>query len=76
MIRFKNARSRYYVSLPEGEVVQITTTSLGFYMHQKFLNVHIPDLAHLAERVRQIEILQKEKKGMFNKCTNDCVKDC
>ncbi|RYR06767.1 hypothetical protein Ahy_B05g074078 [Arachis hypogaea] len=34
---------------------------LGFYMHQKLLNVHIPDLAHLAERVRQVEILRKKK---------------
>ncbi|RYR05337.1 hypothetical protein Ahy_B06g085209 [Arachis hypogaea] len=34
---------------------------LGFYMRRKLLNVHISDLAHLAKRVRQVEILKKEK---------------
>ncbi|XP_016200173.1 uncharacterized protein LOC107641180 [Arachis ipaensis] len=61
MIRFKNARSRCYVSLPESEVVKIAVMGLGFYMRRKLLNVHIPDLARLAERVRQEEILKKEK---------------
>ncbi|RYR16120.1 hypothetical protein Ahy_B04g073069 isoform A [Arachis hypogaea] len=50
MIRFKNARSQCYVSLPESEVVKIAIMGLEFYMRQKWLNVHIPDLAHLAER--------------------------
>ncbi|RYR16121.1 hypothetical protein Ahy_B04g073069 isoform B [Arachis hypogaea] len=59
MIRFKNARSQCYVSLPESEVVKIAIMGLEFYMRQKWLNVHIPDLAHLAERVRQVEILKK-----------------
>ncbi|RYR43415.1 hypothetical protein Ahy_A08g039834 [Arachis hypogaea] len=45
-----NARSRCYVSLPESEVVKIATMGLGFYMRRKLLNVHIPDLAHLAEK--------------------------
>ncbi|RYR42812.1 hypothetical protein Ahy_A08g039252 [Arachis hypogaea] len=53
MIRFKNARSRCYVSLLESEVVKIAVMGLGFYMRRKLLNVHIPDLAHLAEKVRQ-----------------------
>ncbi|RYR67845.1 hypothetical protein Ahy_A03g014292 [Arachis hypogaea] len=30
-------------------------------MHRKLLNVHIPDLAHLAERVRYVELLKNEK---------------
>ncbi|RYQ84385.1 hypothetical protein Ahy_B10g103647 [Arachis hypogaea] len=29
----------------------------------KLLNVHIPDLAHLAERVRQTELMKKEKEN-------------
>ncbi|RYR15839.1 hypothetical protein Ahy_B04g072778 [Arachis hypogaea] len=33
----------------------------GFYMRRKLLNVHIPDLAHLAEKVRQTELIKKEK---------------
>ncbi|RYR59578.1 hypothetical protein Ahy_A05g025476 [Arachis hypogaea] len=61
MIRFKNSRSRCYVSLPEGEVVKIAVIGLGFYMRRKLLNVHIPDLVHFDERVRQVEILEKEK---------------
>ncbi|RYR65447.1 hypothetical protein Ahy_A03g011379 [Arachis hypogaea] len=61
LIRFKNARSRCYVSLPESEIVKIATMGLGFYMHRKLLNVHIPDLAHLAEKVRQTELMKKEK---------------
>ncbi|RYR66575.1 hypothetical protein Ahy_A03g012600 [Arachis hypogaea] len=64
MIRFKNARSRCYVSLPESEVVKIAVMGLGFYMRRKLLNVHIPDLAHLAERVRQLRskpFTRKEK---------------
>ncbi|RYQ85075.1 hypothetical protein Ahy_B10g104578 [Arachis hypogaea] len=34
---------------------------LGFYMRRKLLNVHIPDLAHLAKKVRQTELMKKEK---------------
>ncbi|RYQ94258.1 hypothetical protein Ahy_B08g089144 isoform B [Arachis hypogaea] len=30
-------------------------------MRRKLLNVHIPDLAHLAEKVRQTELMKKEK---------------
>ncbi|XP_052116406.1 uncharacterized protein LOC127746598 [Arachis duranensis] len=56
MICFKNARSRCYVSLPKSEVVKIAIMGLGFYMRRKLLNVHIPDLAHLAERVRQEKV--------------------
>ncbi|RYR59028.1 hypothetical protein Ahy_A05g024877 [Arachis hypogaea] len=66
MIRFKNSRSRCYVSLPESEVVKIAIMGLGFYMRRKLRNVHIPDLAHLAERVRQVEILKKEKEKYKN----------
>ncbi|RYR59334.1 hypothetical protein Ahy_A05g025201 [Arachis hypogaea] len=66
MIRFKNARSRCYVSLPESEVVKIAVMGLGFYMCQKLLNVHIPDLAHLAERVHQIKRMKKEKEKHRN----------
>ncbi|RYR05321.1 hypothetical protein Ahy_B06g085192 [Arachis hypogaea] len=39
---------------------------LGFYMRQKLLKVHIPNLAHLDERVRQVKILQKEKERFKN----------
>ncbi|XP_057730542.1 uncharacterized protein LOC130945864 [Arachis stenosperma] len=67
MIRFKNARSRCYVSLPESEVVKIATMGLGFYMRRKLLNVHIPDLAHLAEKVRQTELMKKEKEKYRSK---------
>ncbi|KAL4371939.1 hypothetical protein AHAS_Ahas06G0215900 [Arachis hypogaea] len=58
--------SRCYLSLPESEVVKIAIMRLGFYMRQKLLNVHISDLAHLAERVRQVEILKKEKEKYKN----------
>ncbi|RYR32167.1 hypothetical protein Ahy_B01g057167 [Arachis hypogaea] len=34
---------------------------LGFYMRRKLLNVHIPDLARLAEMVRQTKLMKKEK---------------
>ncbi|RYQ90203.1 hypothetical protein Ahy_B09g096438 isoform A [Arachis hypogaea] len=54
-------QSRCCVSLPESEVVKIATMGLGFYMSRKLLNVHIPDLAHLAEKVRQTELMKKEK---------------
>ncbi|RYR26837.1 hypothetical protein Ahy_B02g061149 [Arachis hypogaea] len=53
MICFKNSRSRCYVLLPESEVVKIAT--------MRFLNVHIPDLAHLTEKVRQTKLMKKEK---------------
>ncbi|RYQ80191.1 hypothetical protein Ahy_Scaffold1g106760 isoform C [Arachis hypogaea] len=61
IIRFKNARSRCYVSLPESKVVKIAFMGLRFYMRQKLLNVHIPDLAHLTEKVRQTKLIKKEK---------------
>ncbi|XP_015949653.1 uncharacterized protein LOC107474543 [Arachis duranensis] len=65
MIRFKNARSRCYISLPESEVVKIATMGLGFYMRQKLLNVHIPDLAHLAEKI--FNVLLKDKQLVLPK---------
>ncbi|XP_015945962.1 uncharacterized protein LOC107471031 [Arachis duranensis] len=61
LIHFKNARSRCYVTLPENEIVKIATMGLGFYMRRKLLNVHIPNLAHLAKKVRQTELMKKEK---------------
>ncbi|RYR49259.1 hypothetical protein Ahy_A07g035629 [Arachis hypogaea] len=60
----QNARSRCYVSLPESEVAKIAVMSLEFYMRRKLLNVHIPDLAHLAERVCHVEILKKEMRSI------------
>ncbi|RYR72036.1 hypothetical protein Ahy_A02g006233 [Arachis hypogaea] len=39
----------------------------GFYMRRKLLNVHIPDLAHLAERIRQVELMKKKKEKYRNK---------
>ncbi|RYQ80192.1 hypothetical protein Ahy_Scaffold1g106760 isoform D [Arachis hypogaea] len=60
IIRFKNARSRCYVSLPESKVVKIAFMGLRFYMRQKLLNVHIPDLAHLTEKI--FDVLLKDKK--------------
>ncbi|XP_057747373.1 uncharacterized protein LOC130966576 [Arachis stenosperma] len=62
LIRLKNARSRCYVTLLENEIVKIATMGLEFYMRMKLLNVHISDLAHLAEKVRQTELMKKEKK--------------
>ncbi|XP_015968526.1 uncharacterized protein LOC107492068 [Arachis duranensis] len=50
LIRFKNGRSRCHVTLPGSEIVKIATMGLGFYMRWKLLNVHIPDLAHLAKK--------------------------
>ncbi|XP_016178270.1 uncharacterized protein LOC107620652 [Arachis ipaensis] len=61
LIRFKNSRSRCYVSLPENEIVKIAIMDLGFYMRRKLLNVYTPDLAHLAEKVRQTELMKREK---------------
>ncbi|RYR68506.1 hypothetical protein Ahy_A03g015009 isoform A [Arachis hypogaea] len=61
LIRFKNAKSRCYVTLPKKERVKIATMGLGFYMRRKLLNVHISDLAHLAKKVRQTELMKKEK---------------
>ncbi|XP_057747800.1 uncharacterized protein LOC130966995 [Arachis stenosperma] len=66
LIRFKNARSRCYVTLPESEIVKIATMGLGFYMRRKLLNVHIPDLAHLAKKVWQTELMKKEKEKYRN----------
>ncbi|RYQ80193.1 hypothetical protein Ahy_Scaffold1g106760 isoform A [Arachis hypogaea] len=54
-------QSRCYVSLPESKVVKIAFMGLRFYMRQKLLNVHIPDLAHLTEKVRQTKLIKKEK---------------
>ncbi|RYR78838.1 hypothetical protein Ahy_A01g003703 isoform B [Arachis hypogaea] len=64
MIRFKNARSRCYVSLPESEVVKIAVMGLGFYMRRKLLNVHIPDIAHLDERICQVELMKKKRRNI------------
>ncbi|RYQ98557.1 hypothetical protein Ahy_B07g086297 [Arachis hypogaea] len=35
-------------------------------MRRKLINVHIPDLGHLAERVRHVKILKKEKEKYRN----------
>ncbi|RYR47892.1 hypothetical protein Ahy_A07g033877 [Arachis hypogaea] len=47
-------------------VVKIATMYLRFYIRQKLLNVDILDLAHLVERVRQIEILRKDTERFKN----------
>ncbi|RYR34438.1 hypothetical protein Ahy_A10g049310 [Arachis hypogaea] len=39
---------------------------LEFYMRRKLLNVHTPDLDHLAEKVRQTELMKKEKEKYRN----------
>ncbi|RYR50215.1 hypothetical protein Ahy_A07g036817 isoform B [Arachis hypogaea] len=62
IIRFKNGRNRCYVSVPESEIVKIVIKGLGLYMCRKLLNMHILDLAYLAERVRQVEKIKEEKK--------------
>ncbi|RYR26450.1 hypothetical protein Ahy_B02g060683 [Arachis hypogaea] len=41
--------------------LHIVPHGIGFYMRRKLLNVHIPDLAHLAEKVHQTELMKKEK---------------
>ncbi|XP_057734318.1 uncharacterized protein LOC130949682 [Arachis stenosperma] len=66
LTRFKNARSRCYVTFPKSEIVKIATMGLGFYMCRKLRNVHIPYLAHLAEKVRQTELMKKEKEKYRN----------
>ncbi|RYR26947.1 hypothetical protein Ahy_B02g061270 [Arachis hypogaea] len=65
MIHFKNARSRCYVLLPKSEVVKIAVMGLEFYMRRKLLNVYIPDLAHLAERVRQSKPFTRKEKVAY-----------
>ncbi|XP_016164384.1 uncharacterized protein LOC107606893 [Arachis ipaensis] len=64
MIHLKNTRSRYYVSLLKNEVVKVATMGFDFYMRRKLINIHIPDLAHLAERVRQ-EFSSEESDFVF-----------
>ncbi|RYQ90236.1 hypothetical protein Ahy_B09g096443 [Arachis hypogaea] len=66
MIHFKNARSQCYISLFESEVVKIAIMGLGFYMRQKLFNVHIPDLAHLAETI--FDVLLKDKQLILPVC--------
>ncbi|RYR38847.1 hypothetical protein Ahy_A09g044103 isoform A [Arachis hypogaea] len=51
----------------ESEVVKIATMGLGFYIRRKLLNVHISDLAHLAERVRQYKIERNLKSKSFSR---------
>ncbi|RYR40057.1 hypothetical protein Ahy_A09g045722 [Arachis hypogaea] len=46
--------------------VEIAIMGLEFYMRRKLLNVHIPDLAHLAEKVRQTKFMKKEKEKYRN----------
>ncbi|RYR67694.1 hypothetical protein Ahy_A03g014084 [Arachis hypogaea] len=55
-----NARNRCYVSLPESKEVKIATMGLGFYMRRKLLNVHIPDLANLAEKIFDMFLRDKQ----------------
>ncbi|RYR28421.1 hypothetical protein Ahy_B01g052542 [Arachis hypogaea] len=43
------------------QISRIVDYEKGFYMRRKLLNVHIPDLAHLAEKVCQTELMKKEK---------------
>ncbi|RYR37347.1 hypothetical protein Ahy_A09g042249 [Arachis hypogaea] len=48
------------------EVLARLRVNRGFYMRRKLLNVHIPDLAHLAEKVRQVDLMKKEKDKQRN----------
>ncbi|RYQ84239.1 hypothetical protein Ahy_B10g103338 isoform A [Arachis hypogaea] len=52
--------------VPRGEnaddyLAGLPIMDLGFYMRRKLLNVYTPDLAHLAEKVRQTELMKREK---------------
>ncbi|RYR48216.1 hypothetical protein Ahy_A07g034224 [Arachis hypogaea] len=44
---------------------QIPVMGLGFYMRRKLLNMHIPDLAHLAERVWQSKPFSRKEKVSY-----------
>ncbi|RYR51005.1 hypothetical protein Ahy_A06g026063 [Arachis hypogaea] len=48
------------------DVLARLRANYGFYMRRKLLNVHITDLAHLAKRVRQVELMKKEKEKYKN----------
>ncbi|XP_016164136.1 uncharacterized protein LOC107606608 [Arachis ipaensis] len=79
LARFRNMRNKCFTPIPEAEVVKMATNGLEFGVRKKLVNQHTFDLFQLAERVRQIEQIKKEKenfkKGLKKVAYVDCFSD-
>ncbi|MED6224680.1 hypothetical protein PIB30_086415 [Stylosanthes scabra] len=54
-------RNKYFTPVPEPEIVKMAMNGFDFNVRKKLVNEKFLDLAQLAERVTQIEKLNKEK---------------
>ncbi|XP_016206208.1 uncharacterized protein LOC107646541 [Arachis ipaensis] len=79
LARFRNIRNKCFTPILETEVVKMDTNGLEFGVRKKLVNQHTLDLSQLAERVRQIEQIKKEKenfkKGSKKVAYVDCFSD-
>ncbi|CAA3006187.1 Hypothetical predicted protein [Olea europaea subsp. europaea] len=64
--RFKTARSKCFVPLPEKEFVKIAQNCLSFDLKKKFQNKAFPDLFQLSANVIRYERLIREEEQMKN----------
>ncbi|XP_057760294.1 uncharacterized protein LOC130980653 [Arachis stenosperma] len=79
LAQFRNMRNKCFTPIPKSEVVKMATKGLEFGVRKKLVNQHTLDLSQLAERVRQIEKIKKEKenfkKGSKKVAYVDCFSD-
>src|SRR3954467_6672620 len=59
--RFRLSKSRCFTTVPEHELVKMAAGGLDYSIRKKLDTQYLRDMAQLADRVRQVELLKAEK---------------
>lgn len=59
--RFRLLKARCFTSVPEHKLVEIAAGGLDYFVRKKLDTQYLRDMAQLADRVRQVEMLKAEK---------------
>lgn len=63
--RFRTLKERYFMQVPEHELVKLDTGGLDYSIGKKLNTQNLRDMAQLADRFRQVERLKAEKARTF-----------
>ncbi|XP_059639172.1 uncharacterized protein LOC132281486 [Cornus florida] len=75
LARFKKARNRCQLTLPEEEFVNLALRGLDFELRKKFEGTHCGDLFQLADRVTKYEKILREENERKNSSQGTYYKD-
>jgi len=59
--RFRLLKARCFTQVPEHELVEMVVAGLDYSIRKKLDTQYLRDMAQLADRVRQVEILKAKK---------------